>query len=103
MPRIIKAILIGFFITLIGGVAFFTEESFFPFTTIQTAQGIDYLLIIIFGIVFSPIDYFIPSNLTGGLIDTLCILVTLVFWASVAFILLSAAQFIKRKWRMVGR
>jgi hypothetical protein len=93
--RIIKAFLLGFLITLIGEASFLTEEWFFPSTTIQTAKGIDYLLIIIFGSIFSP-SYLVPWKLIGDPIDIRCILVTVVFWAGIVFILLHAAQVMNR-------
>jgi hypothetical protein len=101
-PRIIKAILISFFITIIGEASFLTEEWFFPFTTIQTAKGIDYLLIIIFGSIFSP-SYLIPWKLIGDPIDIRCILVTVVFWGGIVFILLNAMQVIKQSRRTPKR
>jgi hypothetical protein len=96
--RIIKAILISFLITLIGEASFLTEEWFFPFTTIQTAKGIDYLLIIIFVSVFWP-SYLVPWKMIGDPADIRCILVTAVFWGGLVFILLNAVKVIKQSRR----
>jgi hypothetical protein len=94
-PRIIRAIVIGICITAFGEAAFIIDEWFFPFTTIQTAKGIDYLFTIIFGIVFWP-SYLIPWKFIGDPIDIRCILVTVILWGGIVFILLNAMRVIKR-------
>jgi hypothetical protein len=92
-PQIIKAILIGICITVLGIASFVIDECFFPFTTIQTAKGIDYLLTVVFAVVFSPT--FILGPWIGDPTDISCIVAASIFWSGVVFILLKAIQAIK--------
>ena len=92
--QIIKAILIGICITAFGVASFIIDECFFPFTTIQTAKGIDYLLTIIFLIIFSPT--FVTGRVIGDPTDISCILVTAIFWGGVVFLLSKSMQAIKK-------
>lgn len=90
-----KVILSGICITIIGEAAFLIDEWFFPFTTLQTAKGIDYLFTIIFGTVFLP-SYVIPWKLIGDPVDIRCFLVTALFWIGIVFILLNVLRVIKQ-------
>jgi len=101
-PQIIKSILIGICITIFGEASFVIDEWFFPFTTLQTAKGIDYLLTLIMAIVFSP-SFFVPWKLIGDPTDIPCILLTVFFWASIVFILMKAMKAIKRSRQMPSR
>jgi hypothetical protein len=87
--QIIKAFLIGICITVFGGAAFIIDELFFPFTTILSATGVDYCLIVIFSWVFWLHD------VVGDKGNIILIVLTVFFWGGVTFLLMEAKKISK--------
>lgn len=96
--QIIKAFLIGICITAFGGTAFIIDELFFPFTTIQSATGVDYCLIVIFGWIFLP-----SEAMFGDKGKAVVIAVTVIFWVCVAFLLMEAKKITKHLRKISNR
>jgi hypothetical protein len=94
--QIITAFLIGICITAFGGAAFVIDELFFPFTTIQSAKGVDYCLIVVFEWIFLPAE-----ALFGDKGKAVVIAVTVIFWVCVVFLLMKAKKVINH-WREIS-